>query len=344
MVDSDRQRLNVLLFYAFVFMIVYVAFRIVQPFIMTLLWAGVLALCAHPVFHRLRKRCNAVTAALLATILVALLLVLPAIGILTALVKEAGLGVKVLQDAADDVRNHEKLWSAIEWLRARVPIPGSAELKPKLMELGASFTNFVASSATAVLQNMALLVFRVFIALVALFFLLRDSEALKAFVLPLLPFDEQRKRKLIAQTRDLVFAGTLTTLTVSAAQGLAGGAAFAILGLNAPVLWGCVMAACALIPLLGTALVWAPAAVWLMATGSWGQGVALAVMGIAIVGGLDNVLRPAMMSGKSAMNGLVAMLSIMGGLAAFGFIGLVLGPVVAAAVITLLKLAASEAG
>lgn len=343
MAESEHQRLNDLLFYAFVLLIAYAAFRILQPFVMALLWAGVLALCAQPVFRRLGKRLSAGKAALISTVMVALLLVLPAIGILAALINEVSLGVNALQEAADDARNHEKLWNAIEWLRARVPIPEPAELKPRLMEAGAWLTNFVASSAKAVLQNMAILVFNIFITLVALFFLLRDSEALSVFLLRLLPFDEKRKRQLIVQMRQLVFAGTVATLTAAAGQGVAGGLVFAILGLNAPVFWGCVMGVCALIPFLGTALVWAPAAVWLMATGSMGRGVALLVMGVVIVGTMDNVLLPAMLSGKATMNGLIALIGIMGGLMAFGFIGLVLGPVVAVAVIALLKLAASDA-
>jgi predicted PurR-regulated permease PerM len=98
----------------------------------------------------------------------------------------------------------------------------------------------------------------------------------------------------------------------------------------------------ALIPLVGTAIVWLPAALWLMATGDWVRGLVLVGVGTLLVGGIDNVLRPALMSGKSSLNGLIAMLSMMGGLVAFGFIGLVLGPVIAAAVVTLLTFAASE--
>lgn len=339
---SDRHRLNILLFYAMVLFIGFMAFRMLEPFFMTLMWAGVLTLCALPVFTRLKKRMRPGRAAAISTIMVALLLVLPAMGLLAALVNEVSQGVRFLQDASGDGQHIQKLKEAWNWLQARVPVPPIEEVQARIAESSGHLTNMLANSARAVLQNVAMLLFHIIIALVALFFFLRDSEALADFIRDLLPFDDKRKEQLIRQTNSLVFAGTMTTLAVAAVQGVAGGIAFAVLGLNAPVLWGFVMAICALIPLAGTALIWAPAAIYLMATGSVGKGIALLVIGILIIGGVDNIMRPAMLSGKSTMNGLIAMLSIMGGLAAFGFIGIVMGPVIAAAVITLLRLAATE--
>jgi predicted PurR-regulated permease PerM len=343
MASDNRNRLNVLLFYGFMLVLAYLACRILAPFIMTLAWAAILALAASPLYSRLRRRrWSSPKAALASTLVTLLLLVVPALMILVALGREVGQGVTSVQTALEDPRFHGKLAEALTWVRSRVPLPDMAELKPRLTEGAEAFTRFLAGSIGSILQDAAKLVFHLVISLVAMFFLLRDSKELSAFFRRLLPFDEIRKAQLIDQSRQLVIAGTLVTLAIAAAQGLAGGILFASLGLNSPVLWGAVMGVFALIPLVGTAIVWLPAALWLMATGDWVRGLVLVGVGTLLVGGIDNVLRPALMSGKSSLNGLIAMLSMMGGLVAFGFIGLVLGPVIAAAVVTLLTFAASE--
>lgn len=344
MAEPNRHRLNVLLFYGFVLIIAILAFRILKPFLMTLAWAAILAMSASPIYNRLLRRRKPARAALLATLATFLLLVVPSILLLVALGREAKHAFDALPSALEEARNHPRLWEAVEWVRARVPLPAAADLKPRLAAGAEQAGKFIAASVGSILQNVAMFLFHLVIALIAMFFLLRDSRPLGAFCRKLLPFDDKRTEELVSQSRELVFAGTLVTLGIAALQGLVGGVVFALLGLDAPVLWGAVMGAFALFPFLGTFVVWGPAALWLIATGSWGRGIALLAVGTLLVGTIDNVLRPALMSGKSQMNGLIALLSLLGGLMAFGFAGLVLGPVVAAVVITLFHVAVADDG
>ncbi len=333
--------MNDLVFYALVVLIAYLAFRIVQPLFMALAWAGVLVSCAHPVFRCIRKRWTPGTAAMLSTVLVTLLLVVPAIVLTTLLVQEAGQFIGALQHAAEDTDTHQRLNDGWQWLQAHVPLPLIEDVDSRLAGAVSEASGFVAKSAAAMAQNAAVLLFHIFVALVATFFLLRDGNLLMAFVRKVLPFDKQRNEELINQTADLIRAGTMTTLAVAVVQGLAGGLAFAVLGLKEPVLWGFVMGFCALLPVVGTALVWFPAAVWLLAMGFWARGAILLTLGILLIGAVDHVLRPLLMSGKSTMNGLLVLISIMGGLIAFGIIGLVIGPAITAAAITMLHVAVS---
>src|SRR5262249_6037047 len=122
---------------------------------------------------------------------------------------------------------------------------------------------------------------------------------------------------------------------IASLQGLAGGLAFALLGLGAPVFWGVMMGFLALFPFVGTWLVWAPAAVWLVATGHAVKGLVLTLLGATIVSGIDNVLRPAILSGRAQMNGLLMFMSLLGGVGLFGLLGIVLGPLVTAIVLGL---------
>ena len=142
---------------------------------------------------------------------------------------------------------------------------------------------------------------------------------------------------MLRQVGDLIYASVIAGLAVAAVQGLLGGLAFWVLGLHAPVVWGTVMALFSLIPVAGAWVIWFPVAVWLMATGEMTRGLILVVIGVGLVGTADNVLRPLLLSGRSSMNGLVTFIALLGGVAAFGFIGLIFGPVVIAVTMALFE-------
>ncbi len=339
---TERQRLNTLLFYAVVLLLGYLAYRIVAPFLTPLLWAGILALCAQPLHRRLTPRCGRNVAALASTAAMSLLLIVPAVALILALFGEVSQALAALQGVIGDVRDSPRLGTAWTWIQAHIPLPTLDDLRGRLAGLAEELTRFLAGRAGAIVQSTSLFAFELFVTLFALFFFLRDGPQLGAVIRTILPFEKKRKEELMARTRDLVLAGAMATLVVAALQGLVGGVLFAIIGLRAPVFWGVVMGFCALLPLFGTALVWGPAALWLFMTGAWIKGLVLVGLGITLVAGLDNALRPALLSGKAAMNGLVVFISMLGGVAAFGFAGLVLGPVVAAAVTSLLQLGVVE--
>ena len=112
-------------------------------------------------------------------------------------------------------------------------------------------------------------------------------------------------------------------------QGAIGGVTFALLGLGSPIFWGVMMAFFALLP-LGAWIIWSPVAVWLMLTGETGRGIALLIVGAGGISLIDNFLRPMLLAGQTEMNGLLVFISLLGGLAAFGLLGLVLGPIIMA--------------
>ena len=163
----------------------------------------------------------------------------------------------------------------------------------------------MAARVGGLLADIAVLLFQLFVTLIALFFFLRDADTIMRDVRGLLPFEELRRERMIRQTRDLVYASIAAGLVIAALQGLAGGLVFALLGLGAPVFWGVMMGLLALLPFVGTWVVWMPAAIWLIATGQVVKGVVLVVLGGTIVASIDNVLRPAILSGRAQMNGLL---------------------------------------
>jgi len=116
----------------------------------------------------------------------------------------------------------------------------------------------------------------------------------------------------------------------------------ALLGFSAPVFWGVITAFASLLPVVGAGLIWGPAALWLLLSGDIVRGVILLLVGVGVVSMIDNVLRPLLLSGRTSMHGLVVFISLIGGIAAFGFIGLVIGPVIMAALTTLLEAVLTE--
>ena len=172
--------------------------------------------------------------------------------------------------------------------------------------------------------------------LFALFFFLRDGDTIMQELRRSLPFEDFRRERIIVRPAILCMQASRLVL-IAALQGLAGGLLFAFLGLGAPVFWGVMMGFLALFPFVGTWMVWVPAAVWFLATGQLVKGVIVVVVGAGIVSSIDNILRPAILSGKTQMNGLLMFLSLLGGVSVFGLLGLVLGPLVTALVIALFE-------
>ena len=132
-------------------------------------------------------------------------------------------------------------------------------------------------------------------------------------------------------------ASVTSSLVIAAVQGIVGGITLALLGVQGAVLWGVVMTILSFLPLIGAALVWAPVAVWLAVTGHLVKGIILALVGILVLSNVDNVVRPLLLVGKSKINTLVLIISLMGGVSAFGFIGIVLGPLVAVLLTAILE-------
>jgi len=170
----------------------------------------------------------------------------------------------------------------------------------------------------------------------ALFFLFRDAPTLMAAIRRTIPLRTELRERLILQTQALVTASVLAGVIVAAVQGLLGGLSFWALGLSEPVFWGVVMAFFCLLP-FGSWVVWGPAAIWLMVTGRAVRGLILLGLGLGLVSAVDNVLRPLLLSERSEINGLLLLIGLLGGVIAFGGVGLVLGPVLMATAVGLFK-------
>jgi predicted PurR-regulated permease PerM len=203
-------------------------------------------------------------------------------------------------------------------------------LQRRAVTVAAQGSQWVATRAFSIGQDTFAFVVDLLLTTYIAFFLIRDGEALAVRVQRALPLEPQHKAVLVEKFSTVIRATVKGGLLVATIQGAFGGLAFWFLGVKAALLWGALMAFMALVPAVGSALVWLPLALYLMFTGSLGQGISLVVFGVLVIGLVDNVLRPMLVGKDTRMPDSVVMITTLGGLAVLGLNGLVLGPAIAA--------------
>src|SRR5580698_68667 len=324
----------------------YALVLIFLPFLVPMTWAAFLAFLLFPLNRRLRKRFKGKTlAAGVLTVLAPIVILLPLSALSVKFVSQISALLKGLQKSASDmdIKSFSDLqqfpWIARinTWLQEHADI--SAE---QVQDWLLSGTREVAQRAASWGGSLflgalgSLLAFAIMLFL--LFFFLQDGDEMIARTRRLIPMDEDRKQRLFTQlsavTRAIVYGTTVTALL----QGLFIGIGFAIVGLPSPVVFGVLAALLSLLPVGGSALVWIPAVIWLFFEKHWGWGIFLLAWGSAL-SGLDNVVRPILISGRARISALAVFVGVLGGIPAFGAIGVIAGPVVLSLVLALIEFA-----
>lgn len=328
-------------------------FKILQPFIGPILWSILLAFLLFPLNQALRRALKGRrgAAAMLLTLGVILVLIGPASFLAVAFTRQATDLFTRLQAAAGDyhvVRLSDLLRvpiidQVVRWAESVTPITAD-QIEGWFVNAAKTLLGLVVSTSGAIVVEALGTLVALVVMLFLLFFFLRDGEEMVQKALVLIPMDAPRQAHLIehlsAVTRAVVFGSMLTAL----AQGTLVGLAFALVGLPSPVVFGGLAAVASLVPLFGSGLVWAPGAAVLAFQGRWGAATFVALWGLIPVSSADNFVRPLFISGRARITTLPVFLGLAGGIIAFGPIGLVLGPVIVALVLALLRFAEESRG
>ncbi len=320
-----------------------------KPFLLTLFWATLLAVIFHRTFRiinwRLRGKAN--LAAAITTILILLIVVLPVFLLLIALVDQSMIVYKLIEsgawDPTDLVDYIEKELPNIEGMLSRAGLTPE-RMRADLSNFALSFTRSLADYAVQYTQNAIAFTAQFFIMLYVLFFFLRDGISIVRSVVGALPFGNRWEYVVINRFTSVTRATLKGTLIVAAVQGAIGGIMFALLGIQGALFWGVVMMLLSLLPVGGSALVWAPAAVILFFQGYIGSGIALTIVGAMGIGLVDNLLRPLLVGRDTQMPDYLVLLATLGGIGWFGLSGFVLGPVLAAVFLTCWEVAGRDFG
>ncbi len=321
---------------------------IVQPLYGPILWGGVIGLLFTPLQRRLLRATGPTRplpglAALLALLAAMLLVLLPLALLSVALVGQAWqLYGRIVSGAWQPLQLLQSAFEAAPaWLLRLLVRLGVGDVATVLGQISvaiAGASRYFATQAYGIGQGMLGLIASTGITLYLAFFVLRDGQAFNAALQRSLPLAPPQARLLADRTAAVVRATVKGYLLVATVQGLLGGLAFAVLSIDSPVLWGVAMAALSLVPLVGAALVWAPVAGYLVATGSVAEGVGLTLWGLLVIGLVDNLLRPHLIGRGTRLPDWAVLLSTLGGLSVFGLNGLLLGPAIAALAMTVVTM------
>jgi predicted PurR-regulated permease PerM len=310
------------------------------PFFPAIVTSAVLAVLVFPLYRRFRRHLGRRNvAAMLMTIIVFVLILLPALGLGMLLLDEIRAGIERLSASGSDLVLHAgRLTGWIDRFAGRFGFD-AAELGRALHQQAQNAAATLAGRTFQLFTGLGGILLQAGIALFTLYYLLRDGEALVTHLKWLLPLEPDLSERLFRRANEITHATILGNIVVAAVQGTIGGLVFWAVGVRAPVLWGTVMGVFSLLPAIGPAFIWFPAAILQFAQGHPVKGIVLLALGSLVISTVDNVLRALLVSDRAQLHPLVVFFSVLGGLFVFGAIGMFVGPVLFVVALTLLEVA-----
>ena len=328
--------------------LLYMAVLVVKPFVTAIILALVIVTLTYPIFRRLRTRFKERPGRAAAVMLLGItfLLVVPALILSMLLVQQATNVAERMQSVdARQMLARIDLTSRLQWVRRIAPNFNPATLSPERLILPAlqQIPGWVARHGGAVLGGLAGAVLGFFLVLLAAWYFYVEGEALVQQLAELSPLPDRYDHEFTTKFKDVVEATFRGQLFTALAQGVATGIGLAIAQVPGAVFWGAVASILGLLPMVGAAVIWVPAAIYLYISASMGfhpywHAVFMTIWGVAVVSTIDNVVRPWAMRGKAQLPAIPLLFSVLGGMQAFGVIGLVLGPLVFSLLITIVDI------
>ena len=317
------------------------------PFFEPISWAIILALFFHPAYMWLRRLLRGAdgVASLCMCILIITFIIIPVFVLLGSLTAEVVRVYTQIQDQLQagnfsivpDQEKYPLIGKALD-MALRVLKTHEEGLKTTIVDMSQRMGEFFLHQGTVVFKNVANVIFKGALMLVTLYYLFRDGEKMLAVFKDLLPLPQMDVERLGSITSDVLSATLYGNLLTAFIQGGLGVFILWVLDFSAPVLWGMVLGLATFIPMVGTALVWGPATVYLFITGDYLKGAILLTFSILVISQIDYFLRPYFISGKTQLHSLFLFFSILGGLNVFGLLGLVLGPILVALCMSILEI------
>jgi predicted PurR-regulated permease PerM len=338
-------------FFALLSLILYGAFLILTPFLTAITWAVILAILVYPLYAWLLElmRGRATLAAITVMVVITLLVILPGVELVRFLTDETVSLVQSVRSLMDEEGKQE--WLAKPWVQQLLSwwnmvsfrlMDFKINWKEMLVQGAQSSSTFLVTQVKGIAQNVLSFTINFIIALFTLFFVLRDGAEFLSRVQRLLPMDREHQERLLRNIVDAVTAVVHGSLVVAMVQGLLAGLAYWVLGVPFAVLWGVITAFAALLPFGGTTLVTIPASLYLFLQGNNVKGIIMLIWCLGVVVMIDNVLKPLFIGSRIKLPMLFLFFGILGGLAVFGALGLILGPVLFALLAVLLDLYSEE--
>lgn len=340
-----------LMIFTFFIFYLYLVVLVIGPFWRVLAWAAIVGILTRPIFRRLqayfgrRER----LAAIVMTLMVLLGVVIPVVMLLLLLTQEVTQLYLMLEKGALEEKlrvlatlgSHPliaPIWDKLQpWLN-QVDL----NLQKTLLPTVQSAMTFLAGYSTGVLKNIFIFILKMMVLVTALFFFYYHGNRMLDRFWSVIPLGTDQRKLLANRVENILSSVIYGIFLTCLVQGFLGGIGFWISGLPSPVLFGVLITACAIIPMVGTVPIWLPAGLYLVFVGEVGKGTFLLLWGALVVSSIDNVIRPLFISGRGKIPLLVVMIGVLGGISAFGFVGVVLGPLILSLALFFLDLYHSE--
>jgi predicted PurR-regulated permease PerM len=330
------------------FLSIYLLYQILSPFLSSIIWAILLAIISYPLFQKLQRllKKKEFPSALIMTLLVLLIIVLPFTLLLASLASEV---VDTYHRVEEMIKTGQlqAYWERIKeipvlkWILARLGQHfdfSQMDPLPLLLKNLKQISTFIFNQTTTLLKGFSTFIVGFFFTLLSLYYLFKDGSRFFNGLKEIIPLASKERDLLIQRFKDMIYATIYGGILIAVVQGILGGLSFWVLGLPSPILWGTAMALLSFIPIGGTALIWAPAAIILLMGGAILKGLILLGVGVLVISMVDNLLRPFFISSRTNIHPLLLFFAVLGGIQAFGLIGVVAGPLVATLFLTLIEI------
>ena len=334
----NKEAINKWVLLLLVFFISALFLSMISQFLMAIFLAGIFSALSYPLYRRFERsfkgrRSLASIATLLLIVFLVLLPLGGLLGIITAQAIKVGEAVKpwVEQQLAEP--------DAISTAFKSLPFYDRIEpyrnlILKKAGEMVGGISGFLINRLSTVTLGTVNFVFMLFIMLYTMFFFLMDGNKLIDKILYYLPLEDHDERRMLNKFTSVTRATLKGTAVIGLLQGVLAGGAFAVVGIEGAAFWGAIMAVLSFIPGIGSALVWVPAVIILAATGQLAKAIGLGVFCAAVVGSIDNLLRPILVGRDTQMHELMILFGTLGGILMFGVVGVIIGPIIAALFVT----------
>ncbi len=336
-----RESLFTPFFFAVFFFLIYQFYLFLSPFAAPLFHAGVFAIIFSPLTTRVVAllRGSRTLGALIMTVATVLLVLVPLSILLSMLVAEAADFYERADEIGSQAREERQAilaWFRDFWekLEGRFPFLASLDLSAAPLAASKRIASWVAEESQALATGAAATLLGAAMMLVALFFFFRDGDRIAALVRELIPMRPVYRDRILKRLYDTLQVVVQSSLAIAVLQGIVAGVGYALLGgLSVSVFLAFLTGVASLVPVVGSALIWVPTAIYVLFGVEVWRGIALLLWGALVVGSIDNIVRPVMIGGRVQIPTVLLLFAILGGIQVYGMLGIIVAPVVVAILI-----------
>ena len=354
--ESIKSNIYPRIFFSVLFLaIILMAFYITRPFLPVLVTGAIVAYLLYPVYLWLQKYVKNRNAASFIISLAAILVITVPFTLVIGLVSKEAIATYSTLDQHQLGTNFAKImcgnpeWKSCKSLQFLVGFLPNKNLDYYIQSSIEKITGFIIDNVYSFIYSIPSILLNIFVLAFVIYYLLKDGQIISRRIVGILPLKEAHKKNVFEMFHKATYAVFYSNIAVAIVQGALGGIGFFALGVPSPVLWGAVMAIFALVPYFGSAIIWLPAAINMIFEGYLqnnnsltAKGIALIIYGIIFISIVDNFLKPKIISSKSDIHPILVLLGVLGGLNLFGFLGLILGPIMLALLVTFVEIYEEE--